>query len=213
MASKVNLTRKILSLFLSFILFFTQTGFTQVTAELNLSSHFANLGPNLTQNKLRLPHLRYLSYDNTSNNIQLLLDKGDLKDLKDLKLEESGKELLKYFLIGVTLPDDSFWVNLRPDSADNIIQDELAKTDVGKIFLEADVQLKKDTANLTSPNTPQGKLYWDKLYEKANQVYGTQNVNIPTLTRPWIVPGEIIIREAEGNSAYIYKATDLTPLT
>jgi len=207
MASKVNLTRKILSLFLSFILFFTQTGFTQVTAELNLSSHFANLGPNLTQNKLRLPHLRYLSYDNTSNNIQLLLDKGDLKDLKDLKLEESGKELLKYFLIGVTLPDDSFWVNLRPDSADNIIQDELAKTDVGKIFLEADVQLKKDTANLTSPNTPQGKLYWDKLYEKANQVYGTQNVNIPTLTRPWIVPGEIIIREAEGNSAYIYKAT------
>ena len=207
MASKVNLTRKVLSLFLSFILFFTQTGFAQVAAELNLSSHFASLGPNITQNKLRLPHLRYLSYDNTSNNIQLLLDKGDLKDLKDLKLEESGKELLKYFLIGVTLPDDSFWVNLRPDSADNIIQDELAKTDIGKVFLEADVQLKKDTASLTTPDSPLGKLYWDKLYERANQIYGTQNVNIPTLTRPWIVPGEIIIREAEGNSAYIYKAT------
>ena len=28
----------------------------------------------------------------------------------------------------------------------------------------------------------------------------------PTITRPWIVPGEIIVRES-GNSAYIYKAT------
>ena len=208
MASKAKFPRKVLSLFLSFILLITQTGFAQVAAvELNLTSHFARLGSSFTQDKFRLPHLRYFSYDNTKNNIQLLLDKGDLKDLKDLKLEESGKELLKYFLIGVTLPDDNFWVNLRPNSEDNIIPDMLAKTDIGKIFLETDVQLKKDTATFTSPATPQGKLYWDKLYQKAAEIYGTQNVTIPTLTRPWIVPGEIIIREAEGSSAYVYKAT------
>ena len=69
------------------------------------------------------------------------------------------------------------------------------------------MQLKRDTAVLTSPNTTLGKLYWDKLYQKAAQIYGTQNVSIPTLTRPWIVPGEIIIRESANGSAYIYKAT------
>jgi tRNA A-37 threonylcarbamoyl transferase component Bud32 len=97
-------------------------------------------------------------------------------------------------------------VNLRPDQADNIIDPLLAQTDIGKILLEADVQLKKDTASFTSPNTPEGKEYWDKLYSKAEELYGSQNVTIPTLTRPWIVPGEIIIRESKDN-AYIYKAT------
>lgn len=219
MASKSNLSRKVLSVFLAFILLFTQTGFAQVASvELNLSSHFIKLGANFTQDKFRLPHLRYFSYDNLTNNIQLFLDKGDLKDLNDSKLEESSQQLLKYFLIGVTLPDDNFWVNLRPDSENNVISDLLAKTDIGRIFLEADVQLKKDTSQLTSPETAQGKIYWDKLYQKAAQIYGTQNVSIPTLTRPWIVPGEIIIRETQQGqsptgtapvapSAYIYKAT------
>jgi hypothetical protein len=226
MASKSNLSRKVLSVFLAFILLFTQTGFAQVASvELNLSSHFIKLGANFTQNKFQHPHLRYFSYDNLTNNIQLFLDKGDLKNLNDSKLEESSQQLLKYFLIGVTLPDDNFWVNLRPDSENNVISDLLAKTDIGRIFLEADVQLKKDTAQLTSPETAQGKIYWNKLYQKAAQIYGTQNVSIPTLTRPWIVPGEIIIRETQQElspaglpagrqgaapvtpSAYIYKAT------
>jgi hypothetical protein len=208
MASKMKFSGKILSLFLSFLLFLSQTGFAQVAAtELNLSSHFASLGSSFTQDKLRLPHLRYFSYDNTSNNIQFLLDKGDIKNLKGQELETSGEKLLKYFLIGITLPDEDFWVNLRPDSEENIIPETLARTDIGRTFLETDVQLKKDTASLTSPNSAQGKLYWDKLYQKAEQIYGTQNINIPTLTRPWIVPGEIIIRENKEGGAYIYKAT------
>ncbi|MCX5706625.1 MAG: hypothetical protein NTW13_03025, partial [Candidatus Omnitrophica bacterium] len=72
--------------------------------------------------------------------------------------------------------------------------------------MEADVQLKKDTALATSPDTKEGKEYWDKLYRKAEEIFGSQNVTIPTLTRPWVVPGEIIIRETNDN-AYIYKAT------
>ena len=76
---------------------------------------------------------------------------------------------------------------------------------MGKIMLEADLQLKKDTAGFTSPQTPEGKEYWDKLYKKAGELFGTENITIPTITRPWIVPGEIILRESE-DSAYIYKA-------
>src|SRR3989338_7383128 len=76
-------------------------------------------------------------------------------------------------------------------------------------MLEADLKLKQDTALFTSPQTPQGKEYWNKLYQKAGELFGTENITIPTLTRPWIVPGEIILRESNDKTsqgAYIYKA-------
>ncbi|MBI4982376.1 MAG: hypothetical protein HZC15_04475, partial [Candidatus Omnitrophica bacterium] len=90
---------------------------------------------------------------------------------------------MQYFYIGLTLPNDSFWVNLRPDSPDNIIDSLLSKTDIGRILLEADVELKKDTASYTNPATPEGKVYWNKLYKKAEELFGTDAITIPTLTR------------------------------
>lgn len=206
MPPKVN---KSISILLCLCFLFQQTGFAQVAGQLDLSAHFLQLQNSFTQDKFRPLHLRYLAYDNLNNNFNLLLDKGDLKpnELNDPnELNEQTKQLLSYFFIGISLPNEAFWVNLRPDSPDNVIDNELAQTDVGKIFLEADLQLKKDTAQFTSPQTPEGKEYWDKLYKKAEELYGSENITIPTLTRPWIVPDEIIIRETPDN-AYIYKAT------
>lgn len=199
-------TRRILSLVLSFGLLFQQIGFAQVATKLNLGSYLARIGNNIIQDRFRPLHLRYFSYDSLNDNFKILLDKGDLNNLKPPELENSTKTLLSYFLVGVTLPDEMFWVNLRPDSEGQIIDPWLEKTDVGKIMLEADLQLKKDTAAMTSPATPEGKEYWDKLYKKAEEFYGYDAVTIPTLTRPWLVPGEIIIRESK-DSAYVYKAT------
>ncbi|MDD5560875.1 MAG: hypothetical protein PHT50_01915 [Candidatus Omnitrophica bacterium] len=221
--------RKILSFFLCFLLIFQQSGFTQIAGELDISGRFLALRNSFIQDRFRPIHLRYLSYDPSINNFSLLLDKGDfLKGLspKDKApkpigwfgappsagvvpeeiLQQETKTLLNYFFIGISLPNEAFWVNLRPDSPNNIIDPEVAETDVGRILLEADLQLKKDTASFTSPQTPEGKDYWDKLYKKAEELYGSENITIPTLTRPWIVPDEIIIRESSDN-AYIYKAT------
>jgi len=198
--------RKILSLVLSFGLLFQQISFAQVAVELNIAGYLSRMNAGLVQDKFRPLHLRYFSYDNLNDNFKILLDKGDLKNIKTPELEVSAKILLSYFLVGVTLPDDMFWVNLRPDSQEQIIDPYLGKTDVGKIMLEADLQLKKDTALYTSPQTPEGRKYWNKLYKKAEELYGHSNVTIPTLTRPWIVPGEIIVRES-NDSAYVYKAT------
>ena len=61
-------------------------------------------------------------------------------------------------------------------------------------------------ADFTSPQNPEGKNYWDDLYKKAEELFGRSDMTIPTLTRPWIVPGEILIRQTKEN-AYIYKAT------
>jgi len=198
--------RKILYLVLAGSLFFQQIGFAQMTVELNIAGYLAGVGSGMATDKFRPMHLRYFEFDPSREAFNLLLDKGDDKDLADSAIEESTKELMKYFFIGLTLPNDSFWVNLRPDTEEQIIDSYLEKTDAGKIMLEADLRLKKDIAAMTSPATPEGREYWDKLYKKAEELYGSDNVTIPTLTRPWIVPGEIILKESRSG-AYVYKAT------
>ena len=197
---------KIIAIALCFSMLFEQSGFAQIAGQLDISGSITAFRNSIVLDKFRPLHLRYLQFDSQANNFNLLLDKGNSKTLSKPFVEKSTQTLLNYFFIGVTLPNDSFWVNLRPDSPDNVIDPLLAQTDIGKILLEADVQLKKDTAKFTSPETPEGKEYWDKLYEKSGQIFGSQNVTIPTLTRPWIVPNEIILRETVDN-AYIYKAT------
>ncbi|HLD40914.1 MAG TPA: hypothetical protein VJA84_01920, partial [Candidatus Omnitrophota bacterium] len=127
------------------------------------------------------------------------------KGLSNIQVKDKADELMKYFHIGMSLPNDKFWVNLRPDAPEQIIDPELEKTDIGKIMLEADLNLKKYTSAWTSPQTKEGREYWDKLYKKAGELFGSENITIPTITRPWIVPGEIIVRES-GSGAYIYKA-------
>ncbi|MGE5308327.1 MAG: hypothetical protein ACM3OC_04520 [Deltaproteobacteria bacterium] len=170
----------------------------------------ANAGPLPFQaaaasGSLRLAHLRYLAFDEDGRGFSLLIDKGDGAGA-GAPLEKEAPALMDYFLTGLALPDSDFWVNLRPDAPDRMMTDELARTDMGRIMLEADLQLKKDTAACTSPATRQGREYWERLYKKAEELYGTQQVDIPALARPWIVPAEIIIRETRGG-AYIYKAT------
>ncbi|MEW6101308.1 MAG: AarF/UbiB family protein, partial [Candidatus Omnitrophota bacterium] len=197
---------RFIAFLLCFCLLFEQTGFAQVAGQLDISGYFSRMQNSFASDKFRPLHLRYLSYNPELNNFRVLLDKGDSKELQEALLEGEGRELLKYFFVGISLPNDSFWVNLRPDTPESIIDDYVAKTDVGKVLLEADLELKKDTARFTSPQTLEGKEYWEKLYKKAGEIFGTENVSIPTLSRPWIVPDEIIIREAQDN-AYIYKAT------
>jgi len=198
---KSEALRKVLSLLVAFSLIFQQAGFAQGLAQLDISRY---LGAFSGPEQFRPLQLRYFSYNPLTDNFQVLLDKGTLKKAEDSQIKEQGQELLKYFLVGVALPDENFWVNLRPDSEDEIISQELAETDVGKVLLEADLQLKKDVAKFTSPETPEGREYWNKLYRKAGELFNSSEITIPTLTRPWIVPGEVIIRE-NANSAYVYK--------
>ena len=197
---------KIFALVMSFLLIFEQSGFAQIAGQLDIAGHLSQLNKSLVVDKFRPLHLRYLSYDPAKNGFDLSLDKGDLRGLKDADVEAATKKILNYFFVGLAIPNDAFWVNLRPDSPDNIIDPVLEQTEAGRILLEADVQLKQDTARFTSPETPEGKEYWDRLYAKAGELFASSDLTIPTLTRPWIVPDEIIVRETPDN-AYIYKAT------
>lgn len=183
-----------------------QSGFAATNAVVDISQHFLASPGNTQSESFRPVHLRYLSYNNQSNDFKILMDKGtSLASDNNFPLENTTKAIFDYFLVGITLPNEIFWVNLRPDAALNIIDPLLAQTDLGKVLLEADLQLKKDAAQFVNPATKIGKEYWEKLYKKAEELFGYENVTIPTITRPWIVPGEIILSETQEN-AYIYKA-------
>ena len=126
--------RKLISLTLTLSFLLQQTVFAY-TASLNLSGYL-NPGPNLTvSDRFRPISLRYFSYQPQTNDFKILLDKGDYQE-PSLHLRGAGgvdvlkqeaSILLDYFKIGLSLPNDKFWVNLRPDSEDEIIDDELAQ--------------------------------------------------------------------------------------
>jgi|GEM_PF-6173751 len=199
------MSKRIISFLIIFCFITEQAGIARAQGQADLSGLAAGASAVAASDKFRPLHLRSLSYDASHDDIRLLLDKGDAKEAVP-QLENSARGLMEYFTIGIALPDSSFWVNLRPDSPDDMIDPELEKTDLGKVLLAADLQLKKDCARYTSPRTREGRVYWDKLYKKAEELYGSSPIDIPALSRPWIVPAEIIVREAQG-AAYIYKAT------
>jgi HEAT repeat protein len=185
------------------LLLFEQSGFAQTA---DVSRHFPVLPAACEPESFRPVHLRYLSYDRQNSDFKVLMDKGSSFSPADsFSLEDTTRALFDYFLIGISLPNKVFWVNLRPDAAENIIDPLLARTDMGRVLLEADLQLKKDTAQMLNPDTGTGREYWDKLYKKAGELFGLDNMSIPVVIRPWITPGEIILSESPEN-AYIYKA-------
>jgi hypothetical protein len=196
--------KRLLCFITIFCLVFEQAGFAQVAPQFVLPAYLQNLAP--VSDHFRPVHLRSVSIDAGTHQYSLLLDKGDAGLAGPQDADDAARKLMSYVEIGLRLPNSMFWVNLRPDSPENIIDPNLARTDVGKILLEADLQLKKDLARLTSPDTQEGRRYWDTLYRKAESVFGAADVEIPTLTRPWIVPGEIIVADAP-DGMYIYKAT------
>ena len=78
--------------------------------------------------------LRGAAYDAAQDRFYFYADKG---------LYGREREAYDYFLTGLALPNDVFWVNLRPDEPNRIIDPLLEKTALGKVMLEADLQLKK----------------------------------------------------------------------
>jgi hypothetical protein len=199
--------RRAIAITLCLALLLEQSAFAQVAGQLNLSRFFSPQFSQPSDVNFRPIHLRSVIGNNQQQDLRFLADKGDFATLRINKnITADYEKIVKYFYIGLALPNESFWVNLRPDSPKNLIDPALAFTDAGKILLEADLQLKKDTASYTNPTGVLGKDYWQKLYAKAEELFGNAPQTIPTLVRPWIVPGDIIIVE-RGDSAYVYKAT------
>ena len=132
-----------------------------------------------------------------------IIYKGD-KLLTDAQKKEEYTKLTKYFLASLAIPDDDQWVNLSPYEKDRIIKDDFGKTEMGRDFLAQDYMLKQITASLIYPEENLGKKFWDKVYAKAQEQYGTTNIPVNTFNKVWIVPDNALIYE-KGNTAYVLK--------
>jgi len=115
--------------------------------------------------------------------------------LKGDNLKEESTKLIKYFLATLTTPEDDLWVNLSPYEGDRIIPEEFGKTEMGRDLLAQDYLLKQLTASLLYPEEDLGKEFWDKVYEKANSLYGTSEMPVNTFNKVWIVPEKAVVYE------------------
>lgn len=161
-------------------------------------------GVGLVPPSLQLPVLRYLSVNsaNPYNYFNFLLERGEISQAQSLNSE--AKKLINYFFLGISLDADAFWVNLRPQDADKITSDELGRTDMGKVLLEQDLELKKDVAQYLHPDNAYGAKFWEKLYIEIGKDK-VKKEKITTSQRVWIVPDKaVIIETADG--AFISEA-------
>ena len=127
------------------------------------------------------------------------------------------------FMTGLALPDEVFWVNLNPTEPDRIIDPRLEQTEVGRILLEADLQLKKDDSRYSNPcvNGPSTanitaeddliKKKSDALIEHCMNKYpgeikSIHNIEFKTVMRNWITPDEIYAY-TNGTQIYIINAS------
>ena len=133
-----------------------------------------------------------------------IVDSGNTKFSED-QIKQESERLVKYFLASMTIPKDDLWVNLSPYEKDRIIPDELGKTDLGRDMLAQDYILKQLTASLMYPEKELGKEFWDKVYQKAKEKYGTTEIPVDTFNKVWILPETATVYE-HGQTVYIVEA-------
>ncbi|MCP4653579.1 MAG: hypothetical protein GY858_09410 [Candidatus Omnitrophica bacterium] len=133
-----------------------------------------------------------------------ILDEGDSK-LGEKTLEDESAKLIRYFLAALTIPEDDLWVNLSPYEEDRVITKSLGITDMGRDMLGEDYILKQLVSSLTYPESSLGKQFWDRIYARTQELYGTINIPINTFNKVWIFPESATIHQ-DKNKAFITKA-------
>ena len=133
-----------------------------------------------------------------------VLDTGDSK-IEGEELKKESEKLIKYFLASLTVPEEDLWVNLSPYEEDRIIPNQFGQTEMGGDLLAQDYVLKQLTASLIYPEDALGKAFWENVYQKAHELYGTTNIPINTFNKVWIVPEKAVIYESK-DTVFIIKS-------
>ena len=123
-------------------------------------------------------------------------------DLNSEKFKKESQKLIKYFLASLTVPEDELWVNLSPYERNRIIPEGLGVTEMGRDMLAQDYMLKQLTASLMYPENEVGQKFWDRVYKKAYEMYGTTEIPMNTFNKIWIVPDKAGVYEKD-NSVFV----------
>jgi len=146
------------------------------------------------------PIIRGLTlYPDNPLRFDFIVDTGD-NNLGGTEFEQESTKLIKYFLAALTVPEDEFWVNLSPYEKDRIIPDGLGVTELGRDLLAQDYLLKQITASLMYPEENLGNEFWQRVYDKAQRLYGTSEIPVNTFNKVWIVPDKAVVYEHNGGA-------------
>lgn len=130
--------------------------------------------------------------------IDFMIDNGDTQlDINSDAFQSESQKLIQYFLAALTVPEDEMWVNLSPYEADRIIPEGFSQTSMGRDLLAQDYLLKQLSASLMFPDNDTGKRFWEKVYRKAQEVYGTTDLPYDTFHKIWITPDKASLFKTE----------------
>ncbi len=136
-------------------------------------------------------------YGNDPLKFDFILDSGNAK-VSEADFQNEGIKLAKYFLAGLTVSEKDLWVNLSPYEKERIIPESFGQTILGRDLLAQDYILKQLSSSLIHPNKDLGKTFWNQVYAKAKQLYGTTNIPVNTFNKVWIVPDKAGVWENNG---------------
>jgi hypothetical protein len=148
-------------------------------------------------------HLIGVTIDPTNAlKFDFLIHKGEVPLTDDQKREEY-RELIKYFLAALAVPNDDQWVNLSPYEGNRMIKDNFGMTEMGRDLLSQDYILKQLTASLMHPDSELGKQFWNQIYEKTYEKYGTTDIPVDTFNKVWIVPDDVSVYEKDNTALIV----------
>jgi len=133
-------------------------------------------------------------------------DLGEVPQDSESYREESEK-LIKYFLSSLTVPEKDMWVNLSPHEPDRIIPKSFGITGMGRDLLSQDYILKQLTASLLYPEENIGEKFWERIYQKSQEMYGIKDIPINAVSKVWIVPEKAVVYEnAKNNTVFVVES-------
>ena len=131
-----------------------------------------------------------------------IIDQGD-DDIAPDEFKAVSEKLIKYFLASLTVPENEMWVNLSPYEKDRVIPSGFGRTEMGRDLLAQDYLLKQLTASLMYPENELGREFWDRVYKKAYERFGTTEIPMNTFNKIWIVPEAAKIYEHDKGALIV----------
>lgn len=154
------------------------------------------------------PILKGLSFNpNKPMEMEFIIDTADQKKVS----QAEAAQLIKYFLAGLTIPENELWVNMSPYEKDKMIAPALSETDLGKDMLSQDYLLKQISSSLTYPESQTGKDFWAKTYQEVQKIAHSTKLPVNTFNKIWIMPDKAVVFEHE-NFALVKEASLKTML-
>ncbi len=189
-----NLIYKTISLFITFNFLVGSIFPAGVSAQTiaQLSSLNIAIQPGVVFNPATIKGITL--YPDNPLKFDFIIDQGDTH-LQGEEFKKEAAKLIKYFMASLTVPEDQTWVNLSPYEKDRIIPKDFSATEMGQDMLVQDYLLKQLTASMMHPESELGKTFWNRVYQKTQEKFGTKDIPVNTFNKIWIMPEKAFVYE------------------